>query len=305
MHLTDVTLRDGLQFEKLTLSTEQKFALFEKIAACGFERIEVTSFVHPKWVPQLADAEALSSLVFASPLAKSCELMAFVPNEKGLDRLVKFNYAWASAFVAVSNSFNQKNVNSTREASLEGLKKTAERCRAEGRKLRIYISTVFGCPYEGFISVDEVEKVAKVVASFKPDEIALGDTIGVATPAQVREVLGRVAKFWPVQKTALHLHNTYGMALAGADVGYGLGIRAYDGALGGTGGCPYAKGASGNLAIEELDYLAHRQGWRRKFPTTELKLALAALKATGIEAKSQLAAIIAKGGDWFGENKSG
>lgn len=299
MHLTDVTLRDGLQSEKKHLSTDEKWVLFQSLVECGFNRIELTSFVHPKWVPQLADAEALSEKVFQSPLAKRCELMAFVPNEKGFERLVNFPFPWASAFVAVSRAFNQKNVNATREESLEGLGRTIARARTEKRKIRVYISTVFGCPYEGKIELTEVETVARAVAAFHPDEIALGDTIGVATPQQVEQVLSRLKSFWPVAKTALHLHNTYGMALAGIQAGYALGVRAFDGAVGGTGGCPYAKGASGNVSMEEVAYLGWREGWCSQFPADRYKHALHTLRGAGLEARSQLAQIEQKGGAWF------
>jgi hydroxymethylglutaryl-CoA lyase len=299
MHLTDVTLRDGLQSEKITLTTDQKWNLFEKLIDCGFDRIELTSFAHPKWIPQLADAEALCEKVFASPLSKRCELMAFVPNEKGFERLIKFPFAWASAFVSVSRSFNLKNVNSDRQQSLENLQRTVLRARAEKKKIRVYISTVFGCPYEGNISADEVEKVVRHVTTFQPDEIALGDTIGVATPAQVREVLSRLKPIWPVEKTALHLHNTYGMALAGVDTGYRAGVRAFDGAVGGVGGCPYAKGASGNVAIEEMAYLGWRQHWLKAFPAEGFHKVLETLRATGLSTRSQLAQVAERGGTWF------
>lgn len=300
MHLTDVTLRDGLQSEKTTLTTEQKLQLLRVIVSYRPNRIELTSFVHPKWVPQLADSESFCKQVFSdSALAKTVEWMAFVPNTKGLERLLSFPIEWASAFVAVSETFNHKNVNCAREDTLRDLAGLVQQAQSAGRKCRVYISTVFGCPYQGVVTVREFVEIAKKVADLKPDEIALGDTIGVATPDQVENVLAALGGFWPLNKTALHLHNTYGMALAGIEEGHRRGVRHFDASLGGTGGCPYAKGASGNVSMEEVLYLGWRQEWLEAFPSKELEQGLRVLEATGLETRSQLAMITKKGGSWF------
>lgn len=299
MVFTDVTLRDGLQAESKVVPVDKKLELYRKIVGSAPERIEFTSFVHPKWIPQLADAEAFCEAV-AKEKSKGPELMAFVPNSKGLERLLKFDIPWASVFIATSETFNKKNVNASIDETLEELKKVLAAAHSAGRKLRIYISTVFGCPYEGDLSDAQVMKVLKQVASLGPDEIALSDTIGVGTPSAVKRIVGAFAKEFDLKKTALHLHDTYGLAAANAFAGFESGVQSFDGSSGGIGGCPYAKGATGNVALEDLRYLFRRVGQDLKFSPAASFDATSFLEALGFSVHGKLHDILKKGGKVHG-----
>lgn len=294
IEITDVTLRDGLQTETV-LSTENKLSIFERLLMCGYSRVEVTSFVPPRWSAQSADSEQLCGKIFAGS-APNVQTMAFVPNEKGLDRLLQFPIPWVSAFIAASQSFNKKNVNASIEDTFVMLRKIVHRAHQEKRLVRIYISTVFGCPYEGEIPCDKRLDLLKAVAGLEPDEIALSDTIGVAFPAAVKDILRDFAMCYPKEKTALHLHNTYGLALANASAAYEHGISKFDGSTGGIGGCPYANGATGNVASEELLYLFYRQKWIQTFRYPEIERTLMVLKDLGLNLHSRLFDIAQKGG---------
>lgn len=299
VQLTDVTLRDGLQMEAGQVSTEAKFALFELLIRCGYSRLEITSFVNPKWVPQFHDAATFAEKVMA--LKPSVDCMAFVPNQKGLENLLKTSIPWVSAFVATTETFNKKNVNATIEDTLAELKGIVAKARAASRKVRIYLSTVFGCPYEGKVSHQSVLKRFKQVADLEPDEIALGDTIGVAVPDEVAAILTATLEVFPAERTALHFHNTYGLGLTCAQAGYRLGIRKFDGSTGGIGGCPYAKGATGNLATDELAYLFHRQGTLANFKRSETEAVLKHLAgAMQLKVHSHLYDIVSKGAELYG-----
>jgi hydroxymethylglutaryl-CoA lyase len=253
IQFTDVTLRDGLQAEAKIIPTEAKVKLFEKLLRCGYSRLEITSFVSPKWIPQFAENDDFCRAVLAKP-TPGAQVMAFVPNERGLDRLLAYDIPWVSCFTATSETFNKKNINLTIDQTIDSLAKVVSRAHAAGRKVRLYLSTVFGCPYEGDIHPDRVVAVFKKLSDLNPDEIALGDTIGVATPDRVRDLLKRTSLLFPVVKTALHFHNTYGLALACALTAIDEGVTLFDGSTGGIGGCPYAKGATGNVPLELLAY---------------------------------------------------
>lgn len=303
LHFTDVTLRDGLQMVSQVVAVEKKLALFDKLVACGFSRIEITSFVNPQKVPQFADSEAFCQALFArgkSPV----ELMAFVPNARGMERLLAFPIDWSACFVSVSESFNAKNVNATVDQSLAQVESVVASAKKVGRKVRAYISTVFGCPYEGAIGDETLKYVFEKVAAAGPDEISLGDTIGVATPKQVNHVLDLLAQEYPLAQTALHLHNTYGLAVAAALAGYQRGIRRFDGATGGIGGCPYAKGASGNAASEDLLYAFWRQGQVGDFRTQAFTSVLETLQGLGLESQGRLSEVWKKGGNWYTGGKA-
>lgn len=297
MYFTDVTLRDGLQMETKAIPIEDKFRLFEHLLSLPAQRLEITSFVNPKWIPQLADSQAFCELIFSKKdIAKGKELMAFVPNLKGLERLLAFDIPWASAFIATSETFNKKNVNADIKETVKELGELVKAARAKGRKVRLYVSTVFGCPYEGESTDGQVNAVLKQVAGLNPDEIALSDTIGVAIPDQVRRIVNEFAKHFDIKKTALHLHNTYGLALAAAEAGYQCGVRSFDGTTGGIGGCPYAKGATGNVAIEELQYLFTRMKAGATLKPAALFAATSELERIGIHVHSRLHDIMKKGG---------
>ncbi|MCB0403897.1 MAG: hydroxymethylglutaryl-CoA lyase [Bdellovibrionales bacterium] len=307
IHFTDVTLRDGLQAEPSPIVLEKKLALFERLRRCGYARLEITSFVHPKWIPQLADSAELCDAIFkrgaSTPKAGAppMEFMAFVPNEKGLDRLLQYRIPWASAFVATSAAFNQKNVNKTVDETLRELQELGTKVRAEKRRWRLYVSTVFGCPYEGAHRLEHTLEILKKAADLGPDEIALSDTIGVALPEQVERILNGFLKCYPAEKTALHLHDTYGLALSCAEQGYRMGVRRFDGSTGGVGGCPYAKGASGNVASESLLYAFSRQNRMHSVPFTEILKTIEHM-ATDLKltVHSRLYEIVRRGGKLYG-----
>lgn len=301
VQLTDVTLRDGLQMEAKAVPTPKKLELYRRLVACGWDRLEVTSFVSPKWVPQLADHKELCRALFEDEGADGDRLMAFVPNEKGLEALGEFPIRWAGAFVAVTDAFNRKNVNRSRKETLEGLARLKDRAVASGKKLRVYVSTAFGCPYEGEVTAERALEALEEVARLDPDEIAISDTIGVAVPTRVEALVKGLAKRFPVARVALHLHDTYGLAAASAWKGWEAGVRLFDGATGGIGGCPYAKGASGNASTEQLAYLFARAGARQAFPAARVAEALEFLQeGLGIPVPGRLNDIRRRGGSWFG-----
>lgn len=300
IQLTDVTLRDGLQSESLILSTEQKINLFQTLLSCSYSRLEITSFSHPKWIPQLADSDSLCQALFKSPYFGQTELMAFVPNERGLDRFLQFPIQWASFFTAASETFHQKNVNSSVEEGLKLLEGLISRARSQKRRSRVYISTVFGCPYEGDISLEKVEKVFRRVIALNPDEIALSDTIGVGSPSRVKAVLKLALASFPPEKIALHFHNTYGLALGNVAAAIEMGITQFDGSTGGVGGCPYAKGASGNIPTEEVGYLIERSGLEAQIDWEGVQKSIQLLGQLGLTLDSRLASVLRKGGALYG-----
>jgi hydroxymethylglutaryl-CoA lyase len=251
--------RDGLQNEPETVATEQKLALIEGLARAGLRRIEVSSFVSPKWIPQLADAEALCA---ALPALSGVRYSALVPNLRGYERLraASGHVAVAAVFLSASETHNRNNVNCAIDEQLERIRPVAERARADGVGVRAYVSTVCGCPYEGDVAIGAVVSLTAKLVALGATEISLGDTIGVGHPAQVRALVRAVAGEAPLERIALHLHDTFGRALANVQAGYEAGVRSFDASLGGLGGCPYAPGASGNVATEDVVDLFERAG---------------------------------------------
>jgi hydroxymethylglutaryl-CoA lyase len=297
--LTDVTLRDGLQAETKVVSLEHKLKALELLSLCQFDRLEITSFVNPKWIPQLSDSEKLCESWFKKKTNQ--ETMAFVPNAKGCQRLVQFPIPWVSCFVAASSAFNQKNVNATIDETLKEVEAIIEIAKGAKRKVRLYISTVWGCPYEGEISNQKLEALLKKVAQLDLSEVALSDTLGVATPHKVKSVLKMSTAYIPVEKTALHLHNTYGFALANIQTGFEEGVRSFDGSMGGLGGCPYAKGATGNVASDDIKNFFFRENRLSSFPKQQMEEVLKFLSnPVGLSLNSSLAKILEKGGSWYG-----
>lgn len=253
LRIVEVSPRDGLQSELLTLPTEVKLDLIQRLVACGLKHIEVTAFVRPERLPQLADADQLA--VQLAPSA-GVQFSALVPNEQGLERAHRAGIENIAFFTAASETFCGKNIGCSIEQSLQRYHtlQHAFRQLSNGR-LRAYISCAFGCPYEGGVEpASVVDLVAKLVA-LGCDEIVLADTIGVATPLQVRHLARQVAGVVPAGRLALHLHDTRGQALASIYACLDLGIGAVDASVAGLGGCPYAPGATGNLATEDLVYM--------------------------------------------------
>jgi hydroxymethylglutaryl-CoA lyase len=256
--VVEVGPRDGLQNEPDAVPTPVKRELIARLAAAGLRRIEVTSFVSPKWIPQLADADALAASL---PGVPGVSYSALVPNERGYARFrAAGGVSVAAIFVSASETHNRKNLNCSIGEQLERMQPVLERAAADGVGVRAYVSTVCGCPYEGEVAVDAVVRLARALIDRGASEISLGDTIGVGHPAQIRRLVAGVAAEVPLGSIALHLHDTYGRALANVQAGYEAGIRSFDTAVGGLGGCPYAPGASGNVATEDVVALFEREG---------------------------------------------
>jgi hydroxymethylglutaryl-CoA lyase len=246
----EVGPRDGLQNEPETVATPHKLELIQRLALAGLRRIEATSFVSPRWIPQLADSDELAGLLPAIP---GVTYSALVPNPKGYERFrAAGGIQVAAAFISASETHNRKNVNCSVAEQLERIRPVAERCAGDGVAWRAYVSTVCGCPYEGAVAVDAVVRLTERLRALGATEISLGDTIGVGHPAQVRRLVEAVAEAAPLSSVALHMHDTYGRALANVQAGFEAGVRTFDSSLGGLGGCPYAPGASGNVATEDV-----------------------------------------------------
>jgi hydroxymethylglutaryl-CoA lyase len=253
--IVEVGARDGLQNEKLPVSTKDKFTFIKKLAEAGHKYIELTSFVRPDAIAQLADAEALVQMVSAHNFSPDIRFSALVPNLKGLEKAQALGVREIAVFVATSNAFSQRNINATVTESFERLKPVAKQALDAGIRVRGYLSTVFGCPYEGEIAVSQVVDGCKRLEDLGVYEISLGDTTGVATPMQVQMVLDVLLATINPYQLAMHFHDTRGMAVANTLAALDMGIVNYDASAGGLGGCPYAKGASGNVATEDLVYL--------------------------------------------------
>ncbi len=251
--------RDGLQNEPETVPTPAKLALVSRLAGAGLRRIEIGSFVSPKWIPQLADAEALSAELPALP---GVVYSALVPNQQGYERLraAGRGVAVAAVFLSASETHNRKNLNCSIAEQLERIRPVAQRAVQDGLGLRAYVSTVCGCPYEGEVAPAAVVDLARRLVDLGATQVSLGDTIGVGHPAQVRDLVKAIAGELPLECVALHLHDTWGRALANVWAGFEAGVRCFDTSLGGLGGCPYAPGASGNVASEDVVDLFLRAG---------------------------------------------
>ena len=252
----EVSPRDGLQNESVTVPTTRKARLIEALVAAGVERIEVTSFVSPKWIPQLADAEEVIGLLPRGATRYS----ALCPNARGLERAKKTGIKELAVFVSASETHNRRNVNDTVQGTLAKFRDVIRPAVDAGLSVRGYVSTLWGCPYEGEIDPRAGLRIARELIDQGCYQVSLGDTIGVGTPKQTQEILRMFLAELPVEQLALHLHDTRGTALANVLVGLDLGIRTFDASVGGLGGCPYAPGAAGNLATEDLVYMLHGMG---------------------------------------------
>ncbi|QYJ96501.1 hydroxymethylglutaryl-CoA lyase [Shewanella alkalitolerans] len=252
----EVGARDGLQNEK-AVTTADKLALIDQLGAAGLTRIEAGSFVSPKWVPQMADSGDIFRQLSKRP---GVVYSALTPNLKGLELALDAGADEVAIFGAASQSFSQRNINCSIEESIERFIPVMEAAQTKQIPVRGYVSCVLGCPYEGEIQVEEVARVAEILYKMGCYEISLGDTIGVGTPLNALRMVEAVARRVPVEKLALHFHDTYGQALANILACLETGVSVIDSSVAGLGGCPYAKGASGNLATEDLVYMLHGMG---------------------------------------------
>ncbi|UYC10344.1 hydroxymethylglutaryl-CoA lyase [Xanthomonas sp. CFBP 8445] len=271
VRIVEVGPRDGLQNEKAWVATADKIELIARLGRTGLRSIEATSFVSPKWVPQLADAAEVYAGIAQVP---GVDYPVLVPNLQGYERAAAVGVREVAVFTAASEAFNRTNTNAGIDESLTRFAPVLERAAADGVKVRGYVSTVLGCPYQGEVPLADVVRVAQRLHAMGCYEISLGDTIGVGTPGKARAMLRAVATAVPMAALAVHFHDTYGQALANIAACLEEGVRVVDAAVSGAGGCPYAKGASGNVASEDVVYLLHGNG-------VETGIDLPALAATG------------------------
>ncbi|HEY4293095.1 hydroxymethylglutaryl-CoA lyase [Luteibacter sp.] len=257
VRIVEVGPRDGLQNEKTMLSAAVKIELIDRLSGTGLATIEATSFVSPRWVPQLADA---ADVFRGIRKASGVVYPVLVPNLQGYERARAAGASEVAVFTAASEAFNRKNINASIDESIDRFVPVLERARADGVAVRGYVSTVLGCPYQGEVSVADVVRVARRLHELGCHEVSLGDTIGVGTPTKARAMLRAVATEVPMASLAVHFHDTYGQALANILSCLEEGVRVVDSAVSGTGGCPYAKGATGNVASEDVVYMLHGMG---------------------------------------------
>lgn len=257
VRIVEVGPRDGLQNEKTIIATADKIELIDRLSQTGLRSIEATSFVSPKWIPQLADAAEVFAGITRAP---GIAYPVLVPNEKGYERAREVGAQEVAVFTAASEAFTRKNINAGIDESIDRFRPVLERARADGVKVRGYVSTVLGCPYQGEVPLADVVRVAAKLHALGCYEVSLGDTIGVGTPHKARAMLKAVASEVPLPALAVHFHDTYGQALANLLACLEEGVTVVDSAVSGTGGCPYAKGASGNVASEDVVYLLHGLG---------------------------------------------
>jgi hydroxymethylglutaryl-CoA lyase len=257
VRIVEVGPRDGLQNESAIVPTAGKAEFIKLLAAAGLQDIEVGSFVHPKSVPQLADAQ---DLIKQLEVTSNVRYSALVPNMKGLERAVESGIRRIAVFTAASETFNRKNINMGVQESIDVFKPVVARALKEGMSVRGYVSTCFVCPYEGPVAKEKVGVVAHALFDLGVDEVSIGDTIGAATPQDVESTGNYLLQELAGHRLAMHFHDTYGMAIANVYQALQLGFTIFDSSAGGLGGCPYAPGASGNLATEDLVYLLDRLG---------------------------------------------
>lgn len=258
VRIVEVGPRDGLQNEPSTLPAEVKAGFIRALTLAGLAEVEVGSFVSPRWVPQLADTEDVLRMLPAPP--EGIVYTALIPNEKGLDRAIAAGIRSVAVFTAASDTFNRRNTNATVAESFERFRPVVERARAENIRVRGYVSTAFVCPYEGPVAPERAVDVAADLLALGADEVSVGDTIGAASPGEVRAFLRAADGRIDTRRLGLHFHDTRGTALANVLAALDLGVRVFDASAGGTGGCPYAPGAAGNLATEDLVYMLDRMG---------------------------------------------
>lgn len=255
--MVDVGPRDGLQNEPMPVSTEIKVALIERLADAGLPVVEATSFVSPKWVPQMADAAEVMARIRRKP---GVSYPVLVPNLKGLEGALAAKAEEVAVFAAATEAFSKRNINCTIDESLERFAPVCEAALASGVRVRGYVSCVLGCPYEGEVAPEAVAHVSQRLHAMGCYEVSLGDTIGTGTPAKAQRMIEAVAKHVPIESLAGHFHDTYGQALGNIVAVMELGVATFDSSVAGLGGCPYAKGATGNVASEDVLYLMNGLG---------------------------------------------
>jgi isopropylmalate/homocitrate/citramalate synthase len=269
--IVEVGPRDGLQNEAAPLAIAVRVELIERLAAAGLPAIEAGAFVSPRRMPQMAGSAAVLTAIRRRP---GVSYPVLVPNLEGLEAALAAGADEVAVFAAASEAFSRRNINASVAESLERFRPVAEIARSRGVRLRGYVSCVLGCPYQGAVPPARVAEVAERLAALGCYEVSLGDTIGTGTPDRAREMLAEVARAVPVERLALHFHDTYGQALANLYACLDSGVTTLDSSVAGLGGCPYARGATGNVATEDLVYLLHGLG-------IETGVDLAALAATG------------------------
>jgi hydroxymethylglutaryl-CoA lyase len=257
IRIVEVGPRDGLQNEKVTIPTQTKIDFITALGDAGLRVIEAGAFVSPKWVPQMADSADVYRDIPKDP---GVEYPVLVPNMKGLERAIETGVKSIAIFTASSESFNKRNINMSIDESFANYAPVVERARAENIRVRGYVSTAFGCPYEGEVPPEKVLEVCARLLDLGCYEVSVGDTIGVGTPMQVQGVIGLLRDVIPISRLAMHFHDTRGTALANTLAAMEMGIATFDASAGGLGGCPYAPGASGNLATEDLVYMLDGMG---------------------------------------------
>jgi len=266
--ICEVGPRDGLQNESSIVSIDDKVRYIDLLSAAGAPIVEATSFVSPKAIPQLADADDVFARIEKRP---GVTYLVLVPNDRGLDRAIAAGARAIAVFTAASESFTKANIGMTIDESISTFAAVVRRARTENMWVRGYISTAFGCPYEGAVPVEQVVRVAERLADMGIDELSIGDTIGVGTPNQVVDVAGALQEKMPVERLAMHFHDTRGTALANVMAALQMGIATFDSSAGGLGGCPYAPGASGNLSTEDLLYMLHGMGIETGIDLTKIR----------------------------------
>lgn len=255
--IVEVGPRDGLQNESTFVPTETKVELINSLNESGLENIEVTSFVSAKAIPQLADNEAVFTSI--NKLA-SIHYSALVPNERGMLKALEVGVKEIAVFTAASETFNQRNINCSIAESIARFEPVFALAKTHKIKVRAYISCALGCPYEGNISPQQVASVARQLLAFNIDDLCLGDTIGVGTPKQTKAVIDEILELLPISQLGMHFHDTYGQAVANIFTSLECGVSRFDSSVAGLGGCPYARGATGNVATEDVLYLMHGLG---------------------------------------------
>ena len=270
VRMVDVGPRDGLQNESVTVPTEIKVGLIDRLTDAGFPAIEATSFVSPKWVPQMADNAKVMAAIRRKP---GVRYPVLTPNMKGFEAALAAGCDEVAVFVAASETFSRKNINCSIAESLERAQPVTEAATANGVRVRGYISCVLGCPYEGNVAPERVRDVAAALRSMGCYEVSLGDTIGTGTPGKTKKLIATVAEAVPVEEQGGHFHDTYGQALANLYASLEMGVSTFDSSVAGLGGCPFAKGATGNVASEDVLYMLEGLDIETGVDMTRLRLA--------------------------------